>query len=1095
MPNKFPLSKITWCGLLTMAVATNIMMAGLEYGEYADPSRTDLERPPSAVVAEKLFSLVKLDGQDMREVRTALEAGLHEKALEAWRNQIVLRLRDTRFTHGRQPWKYLQEESLETADFLVGRNPDFFKSDVWGVAGPPPLANRVNWVAREKEPSVGFWDKGKIYDFLPGRIESLVGAWFSSEDPIYLHKYFELLEDFSVYRPEQVKALPPELRSHFAPRYSMDAADTLKLADTTITRLRMLALAVKILPGAQPSWQHKHSGKNLSAENERKTVLHLRFMEEVLLPVDTPVSQNSLELVPPTALANLVISLLMHDCPVLMRRYQHYGAVPNQRLTGLIALNMVNALFRPVEPFGENAQMGLLDYLNASYLPDGGDIEPSFNYNSGLVDGLRQVLWVYGEKDHPLLAKIRAACLAREELLAAVTFPGGGLPRIGSGGHALPRRDGEGRQIDYEEVRELEEMLTKTLSPIARAVYQNHLVNPVDVPFTSIAYPYSGYIVQRKDWTADSPYAFMISSRNNRGHDKPNRNSLELAAYGREFLVAAGPPPYNDKFLPEDQRPQFATIVDYVKGPFASNTVIVDGLRQQLPAYSEGAPEPISWRQFKSQWLDVNEGFFKAGYAEGKDTVIDGSHQRRLLFLRDWDLWIVEDTLQVAGEHRYTQIWKFPPAEGEVKGTPVQLYGFTKDDVVLRPEKNVVFTSDPDGPNIALYSFGHPAVTFERYYGEKEPYRGWFGQGIGGARLPANDVLLSWTEKDTTQRLTAILPARRGLSPLRSIEPLGEYGFELDGGSGKNLRCHAFRKPTRIVEGDMTATARLALFVTEGVDRKGLVLDCEQFSYKGKNYPGQNFAWTLENGTLKVERIWPNAVPEIIPASTGVTKIEHLPPVELIAPDEAYAVRYTLDGQDPTITSPLYREPIKLSRPSVLKARLFRGDFAMPASVSAEYFLLSSPPKPPLQIETSSLVPGVRFAAYIDREQWAVPVEEREPSEVGTLPDFKLSESMQTPFTNTVLTSLIKIPRAGKYTFYPDRTVRLYNSQQETPPYPEQSEVILAEGYYELEYRFSRYWKIHQPYRVPEISGPGMSRQPVPSEWLFLPPLPDKPDL
>jgi hypothetical protein len=38
------------------------------------------------------------------------------------------------------------------------------------------------------------------------------------------------------------------------------------------------------------------------------------------------------------------------------------------------------------------------------------------------------------------------------------------------------------------------------------------------------------------------------------------------------------------------------------------------------------------------------------------------------------------------------------------------------------------------------------------------------------------------------------------------------------------------------------------------------------------------------------------------------------------------------------------------------------------------------------------------------------------------------------------------------------------------PPYPEKSEVILTEGYYELTYRFSRYWRIEQSCRVPAAS-------------------------
>lgn len=66
--------------------------------------------------------------------------------------------------------------------------------------------------------------------------------------------------------------------------------------------------------------------------------------------------------------------------------------------------------------------------------------------------------------------------------------------------------------------------------------------------------------------------------------------------------------------------------------------------------------------------------------------------------------------------------------------------------------------------------------------------------------------------------------------------------------------------------------------------------------------------------------------------------------ISISSPDKGTSIRYTLDGSDPTITSPLYEKPFTINSTTVIKARAFRdGDApSFPSMLRCDYAYLTS---------------------------------------------------------------------------------------------------------------------------------------------------------
>ncbi len=543
-------------------------------------------------------------------------------------------------------------------------------------------------------------------------------------------------------------------------------------------------------------------------------------------------------------------------------------------------------------------------FENGNVLPDGGDMEQSFNYNKGLIDAGASIPKLFDGVGSPpaWVAAVRNMGVARLRLYAGLIMPSGVPPSVGNHSHDL-RYHGLFRG-----------WVDKTLpDPLSSAIVDNVIDNGKrgkSVPaFTSIAFPYSGYYALRDGWRPDSHYLFFKSSRAGRGHGKPQNNAIELSAHGRHLLVASGAGVYGERFAPDHRKLETRWLSSYIHGGFAQNTVAVDGGGQSgwkavVPAAAYSTVLPHRW--LSSTRFDFAEGFHNDGYSlgyEGPDEAhekmlreqyndpekygdfadqepaiaamrgqptkrIEATHHRQVIFVRSAKLYIVID--RVDGGSEYTQLWHFPPPQNFITG------GFEPEQVVANVDGKSIATHDPDGANLAILHFTAAPIAYEQKYGEKFPHRGWYAMGVGGGP-PAVEMRANWS--GSAPLVSVLHPRAKGDSGggIREIKPLNSEqisGFEITLDDGTQIAFQTAAEESVFDLLGVKATAKTLLVTRDAAgETSGLVLGAK--TLQGGQSSKPDFEFQVRNG--EILELAPIAIPrsfgwDILPAYNANTK-------------------------------------------------------------------------------------------------------------------------------------------------------------------------------------------------------------------------------
>ena len=135
--------------------------------------------------------------------------------------------------------------------------------------------------------------------------------------------------------------------------------------------------------------------------------------------------------------------------------------------------------------------------------------------------------------------------------------------------------------------------------------------------------------------------------------------------------------------------------------------------------------------------------------------------------------------------------------------------------------------------------------------------------------------------------------------------------------------------------------------------------------------------------------------------------------VELKVPFAGARVRYTLDGTEPTEDSPVYTDPIKLTKNTVTTARTFMANGK--TSVAARGTYRKVTPKDPVKVDKTE--PGVSYR-YFEGSYKSVPdFSKLTPAKTGVQESFGIPGGGSGNFA-VELAGYIKIPMFGLYTFY-----------------------------------------------------------------------------
>ena len=801
--------------------------------------------------ARRLFAHFDLTRPHLAPVAELIERGELVRALHSWRDQVVLRLRTRDF--GQYGWHgyVIHPRPAALADYLVGKTSraqflggglvDFV--DIYGMAGPPGAGSRVRWFVDINGPIWGGDELAWLdpdarlpttayptFEFAKG----LVGRYWSTGSEVYLQKAFELMGDFARHN-----------RDEFWADYAEDRIDDEEVRDLYRCDWRLNT------NGLAMGWRMKNFLEIMAGLSKSIAADRPASWEEILHPVEGMLSRADLDRIPAGPLADIALSLMYQHTGKLLWFCVHDGAVPNQRAEGLKALSYLTVIF---PDFVETPQLveyvtrGYEDMLDGNFLPDGGSLEQSFNYNTHDKEGLEDHLRFHGG-DPPLYAGVaRAKVAARRAVDDGLQTPLGGLPQVGNHHDVLGKN-----------VWESDAAARRYWN--ADGISGRQPLRPQ--PYLSKAFRYSGFFAQRSGWDMDALYLFFMAGRPQEGHSMRDANAIQVTAYGRQLLICGGSPTYG---MYQNENAKGADFYLDEASSLKNNTVLVDGRSQSknAPRARRAYKTPVASRWHTSDLFDFVDGLYDLGYGDyedGRDVDIDMSvgHYREVVFVRPARLWVIADrmTNSAAEEHEYTQVWNFlPRAEGDDWAHGIA--GFRPDQFALDSEARRLATTDPDGPNVELHHFGPATVDYRQYYGHRDPWLGWFAAGIGDAR-PAVDVHVTWRSEDGDQLLTLLIPIDVGQpSPVVSAVPVASdptyaTGLRATLRDGAVFEFLTAPDPRPLQLGRIGARAQsLLVYTGPGGESAGLAVACRDMTNAGRavDTPAADFEFVLDGGTV-----------------------------------------------------------------------------------------------------------------------------------------------------------------------------------------------------------------------------------------------------
>jgi lysophospholipase L1-like esterase len=768
------------------------------------------------------------------------------------------------------------------------------------------------------------------------------------------------------------------------------------------------------------------------------------------------------------------------------------------------------------------------NYGTIQNLPDGGETEHALWYNAHYFGGARSAMNLAAARQAVTPLKYPAW---EEPIYQAEWEQAQHRKLIERGRYFLQmltpqRRYPIGNRSD---MRQLPDWMSKPLvdfvilhGPPDLQILFDTLTDKADAEtpdFTMSAFPYSGSWIMRNGWSKRDGYAhFFCSPYPVGGHAMrglKSNNGFWLSDAWQDLLVDGGFGAYSYGRSPlrVDGREQF-----FLAG--IGNPGINKSHKGFGVAYID--PQPPAWRSHSSENFDFAEGVYAGAYgdfvddhhdnkdyragflAERAREVITGvEHHRQVFHVKNPNLWIIADRLSSPQAREYTLDWYLPAplAPGEITKNSYKPKTFPAEAIHIDEDAQTMSSDAEDMANLRIHSFG-PKLALSKTAERGESIRNdytfnykmtdfwrlsgtWLSQG--------NDVVISLIEAIPEGNASQVVTAQKT-----------NDGFEALLTGGQTLRFTT-------VAGDATLS----------LGDKMLVIAAESYEQAGDRrtpvYP-----------PIAPVRIEP--VRNTLLASEPVTLTCYTPEVE---------IRYTLDGSEPTLHSPLYSAPFTVDNSTTVKARAFRpGLEQMPIHLAGTHatvtrlahFERAEPLAAVAASDDKPYQPGLKAAYYEgDWKDLVFFPETVDPQR--TLNVRHLFDRCQ-PDSDKVFgwtyTGFLAIPEDGVYTFHapeemitsprePGYSLRvfvgretMFNGQPSgrlNEWYPATSRhaygtwsIALKKGLHPFEVRYVDYRadaaeRLNHPGlrlntlwdgAVPElhVSGPGTEPQAIPSRWL-----------
>ena len=581
---------------------------------------------------KSFFDIINLYSIGIDDVRDAVENENFDLAASEYRKYIAKRFSDfgiEKFSLGEWPLE-LAEQLMENKLALCGYE-------------PVDLGSPIDWLQYafgDKQ-----WHSHLAYMYW---LQPLITKYEMTGDSKYINKWCEIIESFIDNHPWGSKGLEYHISR---PMYRSE---------------------YKFKCGGEGQTPGYLGGSWIGLAASSRTLHWINFLAHVI----------ECEHVSDELILKIIKSLATDHCYVMLNNARRY--TPNQFMSNASALLVFSIVFWDTKIAPACYLVGmqrLEEAIEQNVLPDGTDIEQSFNYNTSLPKEFYRVYSLYNGEGTPRIDALRDIIIRRCEYLADVT--------------------------DYE--RRFQGLAKTHFLSAEKTLTELEKMYGIDLlgrPHKSVVFPYGGYYVSK----VDGRYMFFKASRPAIGHSHEDCNAFVFTVDGFPMLIDCE----NYNYSEDDES---AVINDYLFSTLAHNSVSVDGYSQIVFAYKYDnnnpsylktlRDKPIDKSYIISDELEVFDGGYDAyGYGISGDksipVSIDAKHNRKIIHITKYGIYVIVDTMESDDEHTYNVSWNFH-------------WDYSENEVSA--EQDYIVAEKEGRPTLVIKTFGEKPEGFEKFYG------------------------------------------------------------------------------------------------------------------------------------------------------------------------------------------------------------------------------------------------------------------------------------------------------------------------------------------------------------------------------------------
>lgn len=307
-------------------------------------------------------------------------------------------------------------------------------------------------------------------------------------------------------------------------------------------------------------------------------------------------------------------------------------------MNGLMHIATICPFFKESGRWESFALSSMEKEAKRQFYPDGFQFELTTNYHEVAINNYQRMFELMRAFGKEIPSSLCSILVKATEVDIKMMEPDGRLPDIN-----------DGNVFDVKELLQPKQRLFT--SPEIEWVLSDKTKG--EMPYTSVALPYSGYFAFRSGWGSDDIYALLDSAPYGRMHQHEDKLSL-IVSKGRKRVIAEGGCYAYDT----------SAIRTLTLSSFSHNVLLIDGEGQNRGRSYSWSDDEISklsdLKSGTSKSVDWAEGGYSGPY--GEDEKHPASWTRSVYFIKKHEgfslpFFIVADRISGKEKHEYNILW------------------------------------------------------------------------------------------------------------------------------------------------------------------------------------------------------------------------------------------------------------------------------------------------------------------------------------------------------------------------------------------------------------------------------------------------------